>query len=187
MKKFLIGGGLILSALLVYSFVSPEAAEKNLEAGDGIEWQDWNSAIKMAEESPKKLFVDIYTDWCGWCKKMDKSTFQDPSVVKYINDNFIPVKFNAEQKEEIDYKGHTLKFRASGRRGVHELAYSLLDGRLGYPAYVYLDEQQNRITISPGYKDAKTMIKELEFIGGDHYKTTSYDQFVRAGARGSGK
>ena len=67
----------------------------------------------------------------------------------------------------------------AGRRGVHELAYALLDGRLGYPAFVYLDENQDRITISPGYKTADVIIKELEFVADEHYKTTSYDDFTK--------
>ena len=134
--------------------------------------------MAQMEKQPKKIFIDVYTDWCGWCKRMDATTFQDPKVAAYLNENFYPVKFNAEQKGDIEYKGYTLKFREAGRRGVHELAYSLLDGRLGYPAFVYLDENQDRITISPGYKAADAMLKELKYIGGEHYKSTSFEEFT---------
>ena len=122
--------------------------------------------------------MDIYTNWCGWCKKMDQTTFAEENVAAYINKHFYPVKLNAEQKEDVRYKGHILKYRASGKRGVHDLAYSLLDGRLGYPSVVYLDEEQNRISISPGYKTAADMLKELKFIAGNHYKTTTFNDFT---------
>lgn len=182
MKKLLIGGAFVCLAIVAYAFIAPKAniSEKTTVAADEIKWYSWEEAIKLAEESPRKIFVDVYTDWCGWCKKMDQTTFKDPDVVKYMNENFYAVKFDAEQKENIEYKGYTLKFIAQGRRGVHELAYSLLDGRLGYPSYVYLDENQDRITISPGYKTADSFIKELQYIGDGHYKTKKYEEYINS-------
>uniref|UniRef100_A0A3Q2YUK7 Spermatogenesis-associated protein 20-like TRX domain-containing protein n=1 Tax=Hippocampus comes TaxID=109280 RepID=A0A3Q2YUK7_HIPCM len=54
------------------------------------------------EGNTKKVFIDIYTDWCGWCKKMDKDTFQNPEVAAYMNENFLMVKMDAEGKDPID-------------------------------------------------------------------------------------
>ena len=177
MKKMLLGSSLVLIFLTFAAFTSSDDAITIPEGGDGIEWMTWDEAIAAAEKEPKKVFIDVYTDWCGWCKRMDKTTFSDPKVVKYVNENFYAVKFNAEQKEEITFRGHTMKYRSSGRRGVHELAISLLDGRLGYPSYVYLDEEQNRITISPGFKQVNPFLKELTFIAEDHYKEKSFEEF----------
>lgn len=157
--------------------LAPPAAEQ-------VNWMTWEEAIKASEKKPKKMFIDVYTDWCGWCKKMDKSTFQDPKVIKYLNDNFYAVKFNAEQRADIQYKNHTLKYIDSDNgRGVHELAYALLDGRLGYPAFVYLDENQDRITISPGYKDATAIVKELRYIQEGLYRTQAYDEYLKKAGR----
>lgn len=148
------------------------------EENETITWYTWDEAIELQKENPKKLFIDVYTDWCGWCKKMDRSTFKDKSVARVMNKYFYAVKFNAEQKESIEYKDHTLKYLPkAGRRGVHELAYALLDGRMGYPSFVYLDEKGDRITISPGYKDAKAIQKELAYVGGEHYKNQKFDEF----------
>lgn len=144
---------------------------------DPIEWLSWEEAMQRMETEPKKVFIDVYTEWCGWCKRMDASTFQDEAVAKLMNDHFYAVKLDAEQEEEIVYDNHTFVFRASGRRGVHELAYALLDGRMSYPSFVYLDESGKRISISPGYKDAEMMSTELQFIGQDHFKTQSYEEF----------
>jgi len=108
---------------------------------------------------------------------MDATTFKDPSIVKYLNDNFYPVKFNAEQKEDVEFNGTTFKFIAQGRRGVHQLAYALLDGRLGYPAFVLLDESFARIMVSPGYKKPNQLIKELTFAKEERYKEMSWESF----------
>jgi thioredoxin-related protein len=177
MKIVLAIAAPLLVAGMIYqaNFSGKSSAAANAEGA--IQWMTWEEAIKKSDKNPKKIFVDVYTDWCGWCKKMDASTFADPKVAEFINKNFYPVKFNAEQPEDIVYKGNTLKFVAEGRRGYHQLASALLDGRMGYPSYVYLDEQQNRITISPGFKPVDVIMKELNYVAGNHYKTITLDQF----------
>jgi len=142
-----------------------------------INWMSWEEAqAKMAEE-PRKIFVDLYTSWCGWCKKMDASTFKDKSVVSYLNDNFYAVKFNAEQKEPIEYAGHTFQFVNSGRRGYHQLAHSMLNGRMGYPAFVTFNEKMERIMISPGYKKVDQMMDELAFAHDEAYESMSINEY----------
>lgn len=89
------------------------------------------------EKDKKKIVVDIYTDWCGWCKRMDASTFQDPKVIKAINKNFYAVKFNAEQKEDINFKSKVYQFVPQGNRGYHSLAAEITQGRLSYPTFVF--------------------------------------------------
>ena len=182
MNKFILGGLILFAVILSLAFqnsgqsLSDAEKEINIEK-EKINWMTWEEAIDSTKTSPKKLFIDVYTDWCGWCKRMDATTFADPQVAAYINKHFYAVKFNAEQKEDIVYEGHTLKFQATGRRGFHELAYSLLDGRLGYPSYVYLDENRNRISISPGYKQVDPFLKELSYFAEGHYKTQSFQEF----------
>ena len=175
MKKW-IPSIFILGTLVLGFSLNSIAQTKSKE---GVQWITWEEAIEASDtdENPKKIFIDVYTDWCGWCKRMDASTFSNPKVAAYMNEHFYNVKFNAEQKEEIEYKGHKLKFLNRGRRGVHELAVSLLDGRLGYPSYVYLDEEQQRISISPGYKESKAFLKELAFFAENHYKTTTFEEY----------
>ena len=144
-----------------------------------IEWLSFEEAVARSKDEPRKMVVDVYTDWCGWCKKMDKTVFTDPDIAEHINSNFYAVKLNAEQRADILYDGHTFEFdAASGRRGAHQLAVALLDGRMSFPSIVYLDEQRNRITISPGFKPADKYIHELQFVSGEHYKTTTYQDFV---------
>lgn len=180
MKKVLIGLSLFVFAGLAFAFYMPETEQAATAEAEEIKWYSWEEAMEANKKNPKKVFIDVYTDWCGWCKRMDATTFKDPQVVEYLNTNFYPVKFDAEQKESVTFDGHTFKFIDQGRRGVHELAYALLDGQLGYPAYVYLNEKMERITVSPGYKPAETLMTELKYIGGDHYKTQSFKEFTQS-------
>jgi thioredoxin-related protein len=148
------------------------------DAPTQIQWLTWDEAITLNAQQPKKIIIDIYTDWCGWCTKMDKETFSDPTIIAIVNTHFYAVKLDAEQKEQINYKEHTFSFQPEhGRRGAHELAISLLDGRMGYPTLVFLDETEQRITISPGYKDINAMQLELSYISGNHYQDQTFEVF----------
>lgn len=118
-----------------------------------------------SSDNKKKFLVDVYTDWCGWCKVMDKKTFTDPTLIKYLNENFHVVKFNAEQKDIVKYRGKEYKWEPmGGRNGINTLGVELLQGRLSYPTLVYLNEKLEPITISPGYKDPGQLMSELQAL-----------------------
>ena len=86
-------------------------------AQEKIQWMSIEKAYELtqSEENPKKIFIDVYTDWCGWCKRMDKATFQKPEVAAYMNEHYYNVKFNAEQKEDITILNNTFTFVAQPR------------------------------------------------------------------------
>jgi thioredoxin-related protein len=158
-----------------FGFIHFNASER-LE--NPIKWYSLEEAINLQKKKPKKIFIDMYTDWCGWCKRMDASTFTDPTVANYLNEHFYCVKFNAEQKNPVVFMGKTFNFVSSGSRGYHELAAALLDGQLGYPSFVYLNEKLERITISPGFKQPSQIMPELKYIGGGHYETLKFNEFL---------
>jgi len=128
-----------------------------------LKWLTIAEADQMARTSTdKKFIVDVYTDWCHWCKVMDQKTFTDPELIKFLNENFIMVKFNAEQKEPIKFKGTEYQWQAMGRNGVNALALELLRGDMGYPSLVYLNEKLEPISVSPGYKTPEDLMNELK-------------------------
>jgi len=167
---------LLFGVLLAFTGFSQKSTTT---AADGIHWITWEEAVALNQKQPRKIMVDVYTEWCGWCKKMDKGTFMDPSVAAYVNENFYAVKLDAEQRAEISFNSEVFKFVPSdtGRGGVHSLAYALLDGKMGYPSMVYLNEKYERIMISPGYKETPDMLKELTFAAEEHYVKTSWEEF----------
>ena len=167
--------------LIAFLFLSTTAFAQSVNEPDSIvhiNWLTFEEAVRLNAENPKKMYIDVYTDWCGWCKKMDKSTFADKEVADYINTNFYPVKLDAEQRDSVVYRGHSFKYDPSqGRRGVHELAVTLLDGKMSYPSYVYLNEQEQKLTVSPGYKTKDQILLELKFLGENHFEKMTFDEY----------
>lgn len=136
-----------------------------------IQWVSIEEAAALAQQDGKKILVDVYTDWCGWCKRMDKTTYQDAKIAEYINQNYHAVKFNAEQKGDITVGGVTYKYLPNaGRRGVHELAAKMLNGRMSYPATIFFEPNLSIITNVPGYQQAGDMIVILSFLAEDAFK-----------------
>lgn len=158
----------------------PQAKAQQTDA-QGIKWYTFEEAVELSKNQPRKIVIDLYTHWCGWCKRMDKNTFSDSTVAAYVNANFYPVKFNAEQREVVQFNGYSFKFMEQGSGGVHELAYSLLEGQMGYPTLVYLNEKFERILISPGYKEPAGLMQELKFTQGEFYNKMTFDQFKAGG------
>jgi thioredoxin-related protein len=138
-------------------------SEEHLNTG-GLMWTTFDKLAKENNSDNKKYLVDVYTEWCGWCKVMDKKTFTDPAIQKYLKKNFHIVKFDAERKNSVPFKGKQYEWVAGGRRGINQLALELLGSRLSYPTLVYLDENMNKITSSPGYKTPEQLIQELKAI-----------------------
>ncbi len=163
-------------ALLAFLF---QALQTNAQE---VNWLSWNEAAELAsnEKNPKKVFVDVYTDWCGWCKKMDKDTFQNPEVAAYMSENFYMVKLDGEGKEPIEFKGKTYKFVPSGRKGYHEFAAALMQGRLSYPTTIFLDEQLNMLSPVPGYQKPEPFLNIAKYFGEDIYKEKDWKAYSGA-------
>ncbi len=163
-----------LKVLLVLIFLS-SAGVSNAQ----VEWLSFEDAVEKAKTDPKPIFIDVYTDWCGWCKKMDKATFSEEKVAAMLQSDFYPVKFNAEQQEIINFNNHEFKFIANGRKGYNELAVALLDGKLSYPSVVFLNEKMERITVLAGYRGPDDFYPILQFIGSGAYQNKTFEEYQK--------
>ena len=143
-----------------------------------INWYELDSSTKI-NNNGKKIIIDLYTDWCGWCKVMDRNTFTNEEVINIINNKFIPIKFDAEYQEEVFFNNNNFKFVKSGRRGINELAYYLTNGNLSYPMTVFLDENYNLITLLPGYHKPDFYKKVLSYIGNDFWKNMTWEEYLK--------
>lgn len=170
---------LFLFSSMMLSFDTPNDKEVEKKTASTVNWMTFEEAVALNKKKPKKIFVDVYTDWCGWCKKMDASTFQKEEIAKYLNDNFYAVKFNAEQKEDITFNGTTFKFVESGRRGYHQLAAALTNNKLSYPTVVFMDEDSRMIQPIAGFLKPEQFDPIVKYIGGDHYKETQWNEFQK--------
>jgi len=167
----------VLLAVILFSFI---ISLNTLEAygQEKIKWYTIEEVQKLTIDHPRKIFIDVYTDWCGWCKKMDATTFQDPRIIEKLNNNFYAVKLDGEGKEEIMFKDKVFKFVPQGRRGYHELAAAMMNGKLSYPTTVYLDEQLNIIQPIPGYMTVDNLEPILIFLGENYYKKQTWQEFL---------
>lgn len=168
----------VAAAMVSVKGIGAEKPQDNVQ----IKWLSFEEAVKQSAKKPKKMVIDVYTDWCGWCKVMDKQTFSDPIVVAYMNANYYAVKLDAEMKEKLTFQGKDFNFvvtNPANNKGYHELAASLLDGKLSYPSTVVLDEQFNRIGVAPGFLRPEQFDQMLKYYGGNHHKTTPYEDFTK--------
>lgn len=142
-----------------------------------INWLTMEEAAAKIKQEPRKVLIDVYTDWCGWCRKMNKGTYTDPQIVEFINKNFYAVKFDAESKKPVTLNGHTYQYNSEYRS--HELAVALLQGQMSYPTTVYLNEKMEMLSPVPGYMEAKDFSKIMRYFGEDHYKSVSWKEFEK--------
>lgn len=139
-----------------------------------INWMTLEEAIEAQKTTPKKIFMDAYTVWCGPCKMLDKNTFHNKDVVEYVNKNYYAVKFNAEGNETINYKGKTFTNpnfnpNKSGRNSSHQL--SGVFGIRAYPTLLYLDEEANLLAPITGYKTPSQLELHLKLFASDAHKS----------------
>jgi thioredoxin-related protein len=144
-----------------------------------VNWISFEQAVELNKKNPKPLLIDVYTDWCGWCKKMDKTTYQNDKLVQYINDNFHAVKLDGEGKKDITYKDYTFKYQKQGRRGYNEFAAALLDGKLSYPTTVFMNAEMQLLDRVPGYLNEKIMEQVTTYFATEKYKTEKWEDFVK--------
>ncbi len=162
--------------LFIFTTVLSLSTYSQGDVSQGVKWYTIEEAFKLNQMQPRKIMVDVYTDWCGWCKVMDKKTFSHSVIAEYLNKKYYPVKFNAEQKEDVILGKDTLKYVATqGTKGYHQLAVALLNNKLSYPSVVFLDEQARIIHLQQGFTEAQPFDKMLKFIGGDHYTTEKWE------------
>jgi len=145
-----------------------------------IKWYSFEEAYNLNKKKPKKMVVDIFTEWCGWCKKMDAETFTNPAIVKYMNAHFYCVKFDAERKDTIILDGvKFVNLNPGNKRSTHQLANQLLRNSMSYPSYSFLNEKGQSIIVIPGYHGAKEFEAILSFFGEDAYLKSKPEEFQK--------
>ncbi|MEO8166786.1 MAG: DUF255 domain-containing protein [bacterium] len=144
-------------------------ASTSVFAGESS-WKSFNDGMAEAKRSNKKILVDVYTDWCGWCKKMDAQTYENAKVAKYLSDRYVLVKLNAESGKKLSYQGKQYTEQ--------ELAGAF--GVTGYPTTLFLKPNGEAITVYPGFADAENFRLIISYIAEDHYLTKKFDEYTAA-------
>lgn len=177
MKHVLLLMLAVMSLSPAFAGDKKKSKAKTDASANEIHWISFAELEKNMKKEPRKVYIDVYTGWCGWCKVMDKKTFTNPEVINYINSKYYAVKLNAEQKEPIAFMGKTFPF--NGEYKANMLAVELMGGQMSYPTTVILQEDLMSPAPIPGYLDVAVMEKVLKYFGENHYKTKKYDEFER--------
>lgn len=122
----------------------------------GIQWLSYAEGRQQGEAQNKKVFLVFNADWCRYCLQMEKETFQNPTIIAYVNRNFVPVSVNSDKQQDIATK------------------YNVR----GLPSTWFISENGDRIGNRPGYIASDEMLKILKYIGTDSYLSMSFKTFV---------
>ncbi len=140
----------------------------------GINWMSFEEAVAAQKTNPKKIMIDAYTNWCGPCKMLEKNTFQNTDVAKYVNENYYAVKFNAEGNETINFRDRAYTnpgydaTKPNKRNASHQLAqYFRIQA---YPTILFLDETAEVITPLKGYYKPTQLEIYLKLFATDDFK-----------------
>ncbi len=117
----------------------------------------------MYAKEPRPILVDIYTDWCGWCKEMDRTTYKNEKLASYINQKYYAVKFNAESRDAVTFNKQLFKYNPKYR--TNELAFYLTGGNLSYPTTVFISALDGQPAPLPGYLKPKQMEGPAKYFG----------------------
>jgi thioredoxin-related protein len=159
-----------------------------IQSQETINWISINEAQELQKINPKNIILDVYTNWCGPCKLMDKNTFQNKFIAQYINRYFYAVKFNGEGNETVNFNGRKFenigydKSKSQTRNSSHQFTQFL--GVNAYPTTLFFDEKMNLITPIRGYLPPKQLEIYLELFKNDQYKSVKsqedFDKFIKS-------
>ncbi|GAB3892095.1 thioredoxin family protein [Spirosoma agri] len=167
----------LLTASAFRTTLPTEPAKSPQTDAKHINWLTVQEAYALTQKKPKKFVIDVYTNWCGWCKVMDRETFSKPAIVDYVNENYYAVRLNAEQTQDIKLGKETFKYVSSGGRGIHELAAALLKNQMSYPTTVFLDEKFQLIQPIPGYLEPRTFHQVITYFGQNYHQKEPFDRY----------
>ncbi|SMD33762.1 Thioredoxin-like domain-containing protein [Reichenbachiella faecimaris] len=137
--------------LFLFVWLPPFFSHANVNNDEQINWNDLESAQTLSIESPRPIFIEFTAKWCGWCKKMEKTTFRDDKVIDLLNEKFYAVKVDFDSPTLIEFQGENF----TGKQLAKHFGIS------GLPTMIYISSDQKNSETIVGYKTAKQLVKEL--------------------------
>ncbi len=165
-SRLIIGALVILGAVLwmIHNMRSTDEEQANA----AVRWASFTDGMATARAEHKMVMIDVYTDWCGWCKKLDKEVYPDPRVSSVVERQFVAIKVNAESAAPIEFNGVRMTEEQFARQA----------GVSGYPTILFLDDQGNVVTTLPGFLPADRFVRVLQYVAEHRYRDQSLDDFL---------
>lgn len=150
------------------------AAPLHAGPASSLRWREWDEGLKEARDRKVPVLVDVYTDWCGWCKRMDRDVYSQPEVRDYLNRKFVTVRLNAEAGDAAHYQDEDYTARS--------LASHF--GITGYPTTIFLRASGDHLINAPGYIPADRFLSVLRYIGDGYMdRGVTWEQFKQQGGK----
>jgi thioredoxin-related protein len=154
------------------------SAHKPAAYAEKTKWLTLQEAIQSLQKEKRPVLIDLYTDWCGWCKVMDKKTYGNKNVSDYLQEKFYPVKLDAESKQTITWKGKSFDYNSQYR--TNDFAIYLTNGQLSYPTTVIIPADGGEPQAIPGFLEPKDFELIVKYFGEGHYGKTPFDQYQKS-------
>jgi thioredoxin-related protein len=133
-------------------------------------WHGWDEGLQEARRSGRPVLVDVYTDWCGWCKRMDRDVYSRPDVREYLSTHYVTIKLNAESGDAARYENRSF---TSGSLAERFRVTS-------YPTTVFLNAEGGHVINVPGYVPPERFLLVLRYVGEGHMERgVEWEAFVK--------
>ena len=143
------------------------------------DWQDFLTVINATGQE-KLSMIYVYNNSWDLCTTAENTILADTTVVTTLRENFIVAKFDSETKEELIIKGKPNPYLPSSETtGVNMYTIILLGGKMGYPTYVFLDKEGEKIGTHFPVNDTEEFLLILKYYSSGDYAQTPYDEWVK--------
>ncbi|MFN0275842.1 MAG: thioredoxin family protein [Chitinophagales bacterium] len=193
---FIMVGGISLGFVILNNsgstqvVIEPETSQVPAQFAsapdEGMKWYSIGEALELQKETKKKLFIDVYTNWCGPCKMLANTTLADPVIQKGLTEYYIPVKFNAEGKDTVNFNGVQYvnkkpEYKNGPRGNTHDFTFVIAQTPqgIGYPTMVFLNENLEMLQPFQGVLSAEQLEPIIAFFGSDAYKSKTWEEFMK--------